>query len=90
MRPDPEPDDTVIGINTQRAIVLIDARAPVAADLLEMQRMMPVILFEELEAPVRQLPDFSGSASRHCQNLLLARWAMDAAYRMARSTNHSG
>jgi uncharacterized protein (DUF433 family) len=56
VRADPEPGDRACGFDADGSVIVADASDPVAANLLEMQGWMPVIVTPEAIRFVGQLP----------------------------------
>lgn len=60
MRADPEPYDTVWRIHTDCSVAETDTSRPEASYLLEVQRRMVWVLFQQLEGFVSKITDRSG------------------------------
>ena len=55
-RADPEPGDCACGFDADGAIIVADASDPIAANLLEMEGWVPVVVTPEAIRFVGQLP----------------------------------
>jgi hypothetical protein len=49
MRADPEPEIAAVHVHGERSITLADPNGPVTSDLLELQRRMAWIAFEQCD-----------------------------------------
>ncbi len=59
MRSDPEPENAIRNVHSERTIVIPHAHRPKSPNLLEMQGRMAVIGLQEREILVREAPDLS-------------------------------
>ena len=60
MRPDPEPDDTIGGLDSQRAMTVPHPSRPEATELLEVKRRIARVRLQPSECLVGELPNGGG------------------------------